>query len=132
MYSQYKVGDIIAALGDRNAAEDIKFHVGTLKKGADRCQESIKEVEQSFDHWLAYVCELHQASVQQEDNTEEMLRANQSHLAAKQAQLSGTKEARDMAKSAVERVGKALDTAEAAFKKAADRFPSAYVPRILA
>lgn len=112
------------ALGDRNAAKDLKFHMETLKKGSDRCQVAINEVEESFDNWLAYVCELHQASVQQEDDNQKMLAYNQAQLEAKQTSLHSTEEARSMAKAAVDKMGQSLDVTEAAFKKAADHFPS--------
>ncbi|EGR44554.1 uncharacterized protein TRIREDRAFT_112146 [Trichoderma reesei QM6a] len=120
------IKDIISTLGDRNAAKDLKFHMQSLRKGATRCQESITEVEESFNLWQAYVLELHQASVQEETNTENMILHNEIELEAKKSRLSGVTEARDMAKAAVERMGKALDTAEDAFKDAADKFPSGW------
>ncbi|KAL7952121.1 hypothetical protein V8C42DRAFT_350355 [Trichoderma barbatum] len=120
------VKDIITALGDRDAAKDLTFHMQSLKKGANRCRQSITEVEDSFNLWQAYVLELHQASVQEETNTENMILHNEIELEAKKSRLSGATEARDMAKGAVERMGKALDTAEDAFKDAADKFPTGW------
>lgn len=96
----------------------------SLKKGAKTCQQSITEVEESFDLWQAYVLELHQASVQEETNTQNMILHNEIELEAKKGRLSGAKEAREMAEKAVGRMGKALDTAEDAFKNAADNFPT--------
>jgi hypothetical protein len=39
-------------------------------------------------------------------------------------ELSSDQQAQEVAKKTMERMGKALDTAEEAFKKASDRFPS--------
>lgn len=96
----------------------------SLKKGAKTCQQSIAEVENSFDLWQAFVMELHQASVQEETNTQNMILHNEIELEAKKGRLSGAEEAKKMAKEAVGRMSKALDTAEDAFKNAADNFPT--------
>lgn len=98
-----------------------------MKRNAVRCQTAINEIESSFDLWLACVSELHQACVQEENITENMIRDNEAQLKAKQARLEGAKVAEGTAKTAVDRMSQVLDTTEEAFKKAADNFPSGYV-----
>jgi septal ring factor EnvC (AmiA/AmiB activator) len=95
-----------------------------LKESTKKCQTCIGKVEKSFDDWLLFVCELHQASVQREDNTYQMIRANEAHLEAKQQRLSGTVETRAKVEEAVKRMSQVLDTTEGAFKQAAESFPS--------
>ena len=117
--------DIIRALGDVYSSNStLRQLMGFLQTGARDCAKTAKDIDDLFTNWLNYVSELHQVSVQQETTVEAPRLANESQLAARKAQLDLTEEARKGAAVAVETLKGNLSTAQEAYKKASDNFPT--------
>ena len=120
-----QTNQIILALGDLDSSNStLKQLMGFFQSGARDCAKTAKDIDDLFTNWLNYVSELHQVSVQQETTVEAQRLANESQLAAKKAQLDLTEEARKGAADAVETLKGNLATAQEAYKKASDEYPS--------
>jgi hypothetical protein len=121
------INDIIHLLGDAESAKTML--VPTIKRLADvanRCEDKARGMEQSFQSWLDMVCELHQCIVQTSTDTAEKKIANQIHLAAAKTRLTAEEDAKKLASESVSTLKGSLETATAAYKKAADEFPSGW------
>ncbi|KAK0660478.1 hypothetical protein QBC41DRAFT_383707 [Cercophora samala] len=122
-----KIQDIVKVIGDPiSARKTLKSQLNTLKKGADTCLEQAKLMDQKFEHWLLYVCELHAACVQEQGTTNEALESNKVCMAAEQVRLDQQKSTVEVAKKSTETLAKSLDTATEAFKKASNEFPTGW------
>lgn len=84
-------------------------------------------MDKKFDDWLLYVCEMHAACVQEENDTREAALSNEMCLAAEATRLDYAKSTVEEAKKASEVIGNQVSTASEAFKKASDEFPTGQV-----
>lgn len=82
-------------------------------------------MEAVFQHWLDVVCELHLCVIQTSHDASEKLAANQSHMVAAKAKLTGSEKAEATAQKTVDDLGK-MDTATEAYKLAVAQFPSGW------
>lgn len=81
-------------------------------------------MDKKFEDWLLYVCEMHAACVQQEHTTKEAILSNEICVAAQQTRLDNQAKTVDKAQEAFDLMGKQVETASEAFKKASDEFPT--------
>ncbi|KAE8316621.1 hypothetical protein BDV41DRAFT_573904 [Aspergillus transmontanensis] len=122
-----KVKTIVAILGDASRAQkELVPALRDLSDDAHNCEQSAEEMEAAFQHWLDVVCELHVCVIQTSHDASEKLAANQAHMAAAKAKLTGSEKAEATAKKTVDDLSKTLDTATKAYKQAVDQFPSGW------
>lgn len=81
-------------------------------------------MDKKFEDWLLYVCEMHAACVQQENSTRETIFSNEICVAAEQTRLDYQKSTVEEAQKAFDLMGKQVENAGEAFKKASDEFPN--------
>ena len=81
-------------------------------------------IDKRFDDWLLYACEIHAACVEQENTTRESLLSNKVCLAAEQTRLDYQKASVETAENTSKVLGKQVELAGQAFKKASDDFPT--------
>ncbi|RFU25071.1 hypothetical protein B7463_g11267, partial [Scytalidium lignicola] len=121
------VNQIIQLLGDAESAQTLLVPtMKTLARIAQDCETRAKEMENTFQFWLDMVCELHACVVQTSSDASEKKAANQTHLSAAKAKLPSADEAKKLASETVSTLKNTLETATAAYKKAADDFPSGW------
>jgi hypothetical protein len=124
----FKINDIILCLGDpASAKKTLKPQLNTLKNGAQQCLASALAMDKEFGLWLTYVCEIHTACVEEEQNTCDQLLSNTISLAVSEAQLDSQQSFIDEAKKAQDLMRKDADIAAEVFEKASDEFPDGYV-----
>ncbi|KAF9552933.1 hypothetical protein CPC08DRAFT_673678, partial [Agrocybe pediades] len=122
-----KINDILGCLGNPiSASKLLKPQLMTVKKSATQCLESAKAIEEKFDYWLAYVCEMHSACVQEEQTTADLLLTNAAALATEESRRDQQASVAAEAKAAQELLGKQVNTASEAFKKASDEYPTGW------
>ncbi|KAI5925415.1 hypothetical protein F4810DRAFT_708801 [Camillea tinctor] len=122
-----RVRQLVEILGDVETAKtSLVPTIQTIAKVADDCKNRAMEVENEFKDWLEMVCELHTCVVQTSSDASEKQAANQSLLAAAKTRLAGTKEVKDEAAKNLGTLQETLKTATAAYKKAADEFPTGW------
>ena len=107
-----------------SAKKLLKPQLNALKNGAQQCLTSAKAMDEKFELWLLYVCEMHAACTQEEQSTRDQLISNAASVAIAQTQLDTQKDTAAEAKKAQELMGKQVTLASEAFKKASDEFPS--------
>jgi outer membrane murein-binding lipoprotein Lpp len=107
-----------------SAQKLLKPQMSALKTGADDCLDHATAIDKVFDDWLMYVCELHAGCVNESATTKDALASNAICLVAEQSRLDYQQAALADAKDATEKIGKTLDLASEAYKKASDSFPS--------
>ncbi|KAJ6028830.1 hypothetical protein N7540_004406 [Penicillium herquei] len=124
---EVKVKTIVEILADASRAqEELLPAIHDLSDDAHECEQSAEKMEAAFQRWLDVVCELHLCVILTSHNASEKLAANQSHMAAAQAKLTGSEKAEATAQKTVDNLGKTLDTATKAYKQAVDQFPSGW------
>ncbi|KAI5920341.1 hypothetical protein F4810DRAFT_703039 [Camillea tinctor] len=123
----HKINDIVRCIGDPISAKKmLRPQLSTLKSGAASCLQRAMDIDKKFEEWLLYVCEIHAACAQEENDTRNALLNNEIYLAAEQTRLDYQKSTAEEAKKAQEAIGKQVTAASAAFKKASDEFPSGW------
>ena len=123
----HQVVDIIGCLASPDPADPATLLEGqmtTLKKTADNCLAHAVAIDAKFDHWLMYTMELHAVCIGTQSSDEEKLRATSISLIVEQSRFDSQKNNVKDVKAASEKMGKQLDVASEAFKKASDNFPS--------
>ncbi|KAI1855398.1 hypothetical protein JX266_000263 [Neoarthrinium moseri] len=122
-----KINEIVPTIADPVSAKKmLRPQLETLKSGANTCLNSAIAMDKKFEDWLLYVCEMHAACVQQENNTREALQSNEINLVAEGSRLDYQKSTVEEAKKAHEELGKQVGVASEAFKKASDEFPTGW------
>ena len=117
--------DVLKSLGDPFSAKSmLKPQFSTIKSNASECFETAVKIDQKFDGWLLYACELHAACVEQENTTRESLLSNKVCLTAEQTRLDYRKATVETAETTSKIFGKQVELAEQAFKKASGEFPT--------
>jgi hypothetical protein len=120
-----QINDIIPTIADPPSAKKmLRPQLETLGRGAQTCLDASIAMDKKFTDWLLYVCEMHAACVQQESTTRETLLSNEICLAAESTRLDYQKSTVEEAKKAQELLGKQVNVASEAFKKASDEFPT--------
>ena len=122
-----QVGDIIQCIASPNAADASTLLSGqmtTLKQTADNCLTHAVAIDKKFEHWLMYTMELHAACIGTQSSDEEKLRATSISLVVEQSRFDSQNIQVADAKAASEKLGRQVDVASEAFKKASDNFPS--------
>ncbi|KAK3505269.1 hypothetical protein B0T13DRAFT_485904 [Neurospora crassa] len=122
-----KINDIVAIIGEPASAKKmLRPQLNTLKEGSTTCLDEAKKMDKMFEDWLLYVCEMHAACVQQENTTREAILSNEICVAAEQTRLDYQKSTVEEAEKAFKMMGKQVETASEAFKKASDQFPTGW------
>lgn len=102
--------------------------MNSLKVAAQECYDSAVAMDQKFEQWLMYVCEMHAACVQRSSTAQETLNTTTINLAAENSKVDYQTSSLSEAKIATELVENQMETASNAYKKASDTFPSGSVP----
>lgn len=84
-------------------------------------------MDNKFEQWLLYVCEMHAACVQQENNTRDALLSNELCLAAENARLDTRSTFSEEARKVSETFVQHVQIAAEAYRTALDEFPPGYV-----
>ncbi|KAI8623310.1 hypothetical protein F5Y19DRAFT_458989 [Xylariaceae sp. FL1651] len=122
-----KINDVIMCLGDPTSKKAmLKIQLNTIKRGAETCHQAAKKIEEKFNTWLLYACEMHSACAEQETNIRDSLLKNEIVLMTEKASLEEQQQAVDTAKKASELLKDQVATATEAFKKASENFPSGW------
>ena len=95
-----------------------------LKKGADECEASAKDMDGDFTKWLQLISELHIATVQGTTDVDEKILTNQIALATNTAIEDKTKVVAETAKTMVDKITGELDNSRELYKKAVKSMPS--------
>ncbi|KAF8803263.1 hypothetical protein BYT27DRAFT_7195858 [Phlegmacium glaucopus] len=122
-----KINDIIQCLGDPASAKKmLKPQLNALEDAAHQCLESAAAMDEKFDKWLKYVCEMHAACVEEEKDTEKQLLQNITSLAVAKEQINTQHNSAKKAQAAQDLMEGQIKLASEAFKKASDEFPSGW------
>jgi hypothetical protein len=84
-------------------------------------------MDEKFDKWLKYVCEMHAACVEEENDTEKQFLQSINSLAVANEQLNTQQNSAKNTQEAQDLMEAQIKLASKAFKKASDEFPSGYV-----
>jgi hypothetical protein len=95
-----------------------------LKVMADDCHDKVSAIDSKFDEWLRYTGDLHAACVDTDTTVADQIHETAIDKILKETQLECRSQTMADAKARSEQLGKSLDMASAAFKKASDEFPS--------
>ena len=95
-----------------------------LKVMADDCHDKVSAIDNKFDEWLRYTGGLHAACVDTDTTVSDKTRETAIDKMLRETQLEGQSQTMADAKARSDQLGKSLDMASAAFKKASDEFPS--------
>ncbi|KAB5549660.1 hypothetical protein GE09DRAFT_1060097 [Coniochaeta sp. 2T2.1] len=121
------VNNIVAILGDPESARTgLAPAVQVLSDVSKACETNAVKMQDTVQHWLDMVCEVHVCVVQTSQSTAEKETANQVAFAAARVRLGGAEEGKKLASSTVEQLKDSLKTATDSYKKAADNFPSGW------
>ncbi|KAL7619532.1 hypothetical protein AAE478_010072 [Parahypoxylon ruwenzoriense] len=122
------INDVIMCLGDPTSQKTLlKVQLNAIKNGANGCHKAAVRMEEKFNTWLLYACEMHSACVEQETITRDNLLNKDFFIEAEQASLQWQKQAVDAAEEGSNRLKEQVATATDAFKKASESFPSGLV-----
>jgi uncharacterized protein (DUF3084 family) len=105
----------------------LKPQLNAVESAAQQCLESAAAMDEKFDKWLKYVCEMHAACVEEENDTEKQLLDNINSLAVAKEQLNAQQSLAKATEQSQDLMKKQVEQASEAFKKASDSFPSGYV-----
>ena len=105
----------------------LKPQLNAVESAAQQCLESATAMDEKFDKWLQYVCEMHAACEEEEKDTEKQLLDNMNSLAVAKEQLDTQQNLAKAAEQSQDVMKKSVEVASEAFKKASDSFPSGYV-----
>jgi hypothetical protein len=105
----------------------LKPQLNAVEVAAQQCLECATAIDVKFDKWLKYICEMHAACVEEENDTEMQLLQNISSLAVAKEQLKTQERSAEAVQKDQATLEKQMDIATEAFKKASDSFPSGYV-----
>ncbi|RDL30441.1 uncharacterized protein BP5553_10319 [Venustampulla echinocandica] len=118
---------IVMLLNDPGSAKVLlRPTMQRLKKGADECAASARDMDGDFEKWLQLISELHIATVQGTTDVDEKILTNQIALAMDIAIEGKTKEVAETAKVMVDKITGELDTARELYKKAVKSMPSGW------
>jgi hypothetical protein len=81
-------------------------------------------MDKKFEEWLWFAADLHSNCVQEQSSNEERRLATEVNMSVAQRQFDSQKNTVDEAKKISQKLGKQLDVASEAYKKASDSFPS--------
>jgi hypothetical protein len=95
-----------------------------LKVMADDCYDKVSAIDDKFDEWLRYTGDLHAACIDTDTTVSDKIHETAIDKIFKETQLDNRSLTMADAKSRSDQLGKSLDMASAAFKKASDEFPS--------
>ncbi|KAH2332752.1 hypothetical protein KXW87_000403 [Aspergillus fumigatus] len=119
----------IKIIGSPDPADVHKMLVPQLrsvKKAADECHTRALQMDKKFEEWLWFAADLHSNCVQEQSSNEERLLATKVNMSVAQRQFDSQKNTVEEAKKISEKLGKQLDVASEAYKKASDSFPSGW------
>ena len=118
------MNDVVRSLqGGEGAAQFLKITLANLKKMSKECSNKAAEVDKDFAVWLAYIQELHAATLAGETDVDVKRAANETQLLAAQAQQAANQKTVDAAQEAMETLRETVVTAREAYKKASDESP---------
>ena len=95
-----------------------------LKVMADDCHDKVSAIDNKFDEWLRHTADLHAACVDTDTTVSDKTHETAIDKMLRETQLEGQSQTMADAKARSDQLGKSLDMASAAFKKASDEFPS--------
>ncbi|EAW24615.1 uncharacterized protein NFIA_041930 [Aspergillus fischeri NRRL 181] len=124
-----KVAEIIKIIGSSDPADVQKMLVPQLrsvKKAADECHTRALQMDKKFEEWLWFAADLHSNCVQEQSSNEERRLATEVNMSVAQRQFDSQNNTVEEAKKISEKLGKQLDVASEAYKKASDSFPSGW------
>ncbi|GFF59266.1 hypothetical protein IFM51744_09854 [Aspergillus udagawae] len=124
-----KIAEIIKIIGSPDPADVQKMLVPQLrsvKKAADECHTRALQMDKKFEEWLWFAADLHSNCVQEQSSNEERRLATEVNMSVAQRQFDSQKNTVEEAKKISEKLGKQLDVASEAYKKASDSFPSGW------
>lgn len=117
--------DIVEVLGNpRAAAKQLPSLLNQLQTSASQCYDVSKQIDQSFGEWLAFTAELFEACQNQSAVVADEQQDNVRDKAIASQQVKDTEKIVQSTKDAMKELGKTMDTARAAFKKASDNQPT--------
>ncbi|KAH1628851.1 hypothetical protein KXX39_004197 [Aspergillus fumigatus] len=109
-----------------NISHIIYDKLRSVKKAADECHTRALQMDKKFEEWLWFAADLHSNCVQEQSSNEERLLATKVNMSVAQRQFDSQKNTVEEAKKISEKLGKQLDVASEAYKKASDSFPSGW------
>lgn len=113
--------DIVEVLSDpRAAARQLRGLLNQLQTSARQCYDVSKGIDQSFADWLAFISELFEACQNQSAIVADTQLKNITDKAAAAQKVKDTGTVVQSTKDAMKELGKTMDSARAAFKKASD------------
>ncbi|GIK00972.1 hypothetical protein Aspvir_005002 [Aspergillus viridinutans] len=124
-----KIATIIQIIGSPDPADVQKMLVPQLRsvqKAAEECHARALQMDKKFEEWLWHAADLHSNCVQEESSNEERRLATEVNMSVAQRQFDSQKNTVEEAKKISEKLGKQLDVASEAYKKASDNFPSGW------
>lgn len=107
-----------------DAKRSLKYDMETLRKWAQDCLGKARDIDDAFEDWLKCITELHQACVDTESTDQEKLNSTKINMAVAQTLYDNDKDTTEAAKKTADEMKKNLETANDAYKKASDNFPS--------
>lgn len=115
-------------MGLLESPEDAKKHLPdalmSLHDSAHECVDAALKVDKEFEDWMFHTCELYLACVATQTTNDDKISTNELDIAVATASISQEKVTVEDQKKANEKLGKSLDVATEAFKKASDKYPT--------